>query len=169
MRNVFKLFLFVLFIATNSFAQEPDSDTMLQYSNDTLSASQFDMLDIETAIKQFELNHLNIEADERIRTILEIQKEESIQKGGFAGYRVQLYQGSKDEAYKIAANFMQRYPDNRVYIKFSTPDFRVRVGDFRTRSEAIRLKYQIEKNFPNPFIVEDIINFPDLVFSEENK
>jgi hypothetical protein len=75
---------------------------------------------------------------------------------------VQIYQGEKDRAYDFKSVFLRKYPDYKVYVLFKTPDFRVRVGDFRTRSEAIKLKYLIEKDFPNSFIVEDFINFPAL-------
>jgi hypothetical protein len=92
---------------------------------------------------------------------------ESIRKGGIDGFRLQLFQGSKDEAYQIKSNFLKKYPNYQVYVLFQTPDFKVRVGDFRNRTETIHLKYSIEKDFPNPFIVEDVINFPELEQKEE--
>lgn len=110
-------------------------------------------------------DHLTINSDSRINLLLEIQQEESIRKGGMDGYRIQIYQGTKDEAYQLKSKFLSLYPkfpENEVYVKFQTPDFKVRIGDFRTRSEAINLKYKIIRNFPSPLIVEDIINFPDI-------
>lgn len=109
-------------------------------------------------------NHLTIISDSRIDKLLEIQKEESIRKATIAGYRLQIYQGTKkDYAYQLKARFLSKFPDYKVYVLFQTPEFRVRIGDFRSRSEAIKLKYLIEKDFPNPFIVEDNINFPDII------
>lgn len=107
-------------------------------------------------------NHLTINSDSRINNLLEIAYEENSRTNGVSGYRVQIYKGGKKEADKIRTNFLRAYPDLDVYLIFQTPDFRVRVGDFRTRSEAIKIEHQIEKKFPNPIIVDDIINFPKL-------
>ncbi|HOO83918.1 MAG TPA: SPOR domain-containing protein [Prolixibacteraceae bacterium] len=110
-------------------------------------------------------DHLTIISDSRIDDLLAIHKEECIRKKGIDGYRVQIFQGSMDEAYRVKAKFLSTYPDfpeKSVHVKFLTPDFRVRLGDFRNRSEAINLKYKIITDFPNPFIVEDIIDFPEI-------
>ena len=40
--------------------------------------------------------------------------------------------------------------------------FKVRVGDFRTKIEAIKLFQSISKEFPGAYFVPDVINFPDL-------
>jgi hypothetical protein len=51
---------------------------------------------------------------------------------------------------------------------FRTPDFKVRVGDFRTRNEALALKEQIKKSYPNAFLVKDIIQFPKLYTDKQS-
>jgi hypothetical protein len=107
-------------------------------------------------------NHLTINSDTTIHLLLQIKKEESLRKGGIDGYRVQIYQGPKDGADRVYSKFLAYYPDYKIYKIFTGPDFKVRVGDCRERSEAIYLKYLIEKEFPNPMIVEDVINFPEL-------
>jgi hypothetical protein len=106
--------------------------------------------------------HLIINSDSRVDTLIQIQREESIRKGGFDGFRVQIFQGTKDAAYQVKAKFISNYENIKVYVLFQSPDFKVRVGDFRTRSEAIKLKYLIMNEFPAGYIVEDFINFPDL-------
>lgn len=123
-------------------------------------AGQNDSLDCQNR-----WNHLTIISDSRIDDLLAIHKEECLRKKGIDGYRVQIFQGSMDEAYRVKARFLSTYPDfpeKNVHVKFLTPDFRVRIGDFRNRSQAINLKYKIITDFPNPFIVEDIIEFPEI-------
>jgi len=53
-----------------------------------------------------------------------------------------------------------------LYVKFIAPVFRVRVGDFRTKNEALKLLKNIQKDYPGAFIVPDIIDFP--VLKSEN-
>ena len=107
-------------------------------------------------------DHLTINSDSRINKLLEIRKEENVRKGGIDGFRLQIFQGAKDEAYRLKSKFLAKYPDQKIYVFFQTPDFKVRIGDFRDRTEAIHLQYLIDRDFPNSLIVEDVINFPEL-------
>ena len=114
-------------------------------------------------------DHLTINSDSRINKLLEIRKEESL-RNGMAGYRLQIFQGtSREKASQLKSKFLAKYPDQKIYILFQTPDFKVRIGDFRTRSEAIHLQYLIDKDFPNSLIVEDVINFPELKKENDTK
>ena len=156
------LSLVIIVFVQNIFAQQ--LPTVNPYSSETNSqlGQNADTLTTNPPESKSDWTHLTINSNSKIEELLSIQKEESIRKGGMDGYRLQIYQGKKDEAYQIKARFLSFYPNQRIYVTFQTPDFKVRVGDFRTRSEAINLKYEIKNNFPNPFIVEDIINFPEL-------
>jgi hypothetical protein len=157
-------FLLVLsvMIVQLAVAQQKTTPPTYMPVNDAIFHSENEPNSFKLETKTEGWDHLTIISDSRIKDILEIQREESIRKRGFDGYRVQLYQGTKDGADKVKAKFLSLYPDHRVYDPFITPDFRVKVGDFRTRSEAISFKYKLIKDFPNPYIVVDVINFPDL-------
>ncbi len=106
--------------------------------------------------------NLIINSDSRIDTLIQIHKEENQRKAGIDGYRVQIFQGNKESAYQAKAKFLILHEDLKVYILFQSPDFRVRVGDFRTRSEALKVKHMIENQFSSTFVVEDEINLPEL-------
>jgi len=92
------------------------------------------------------------------------------EKNGYAGmdgFRIQIYYSSnrnaRDESGKARAEFMIKFPDIVSYPLFAEPGYyKIRVGDFRTRTEATRLFLLISKVFPDAYIVPDIINFPDL-------
>lgn len=107
-------------------------------------------------------DHLTIISDSRIDTLLSVYREERNRKGTIDGYRVQIFSGKKEDAFNINSRFRAEFPGYDVHIKFSPPDFYVRVGDFRTRSEAVKLKYLIMGQYADPFIVEDQINYPKL-------
>jgi hypothetical protein len=86
---------------------------------------------------------------------------------GMDGFRIQIYSSSnrnaKDESKKANADFMSKFPDIKSYPLFAQPGYyKIRVGDFRTKTEATRLFLIISKVFPDSYIVPDIINFPDL-------
>lgn len=166
MRRLVILVVILAVISQLTTAQQRTTPVTYVPVNDTLYflGDETNTFDLKTETGGWD--HLTIISDKRINDLLDIQREESIRKGGIDGFRVQIYQGrSLEEAEKIKARFLLQYPDfaaDRVYIRFPSPDFRVRVGDFRTRSEAIHMKYKIARNFPNPYIVDDVINFPEL-------
>lgn len=82
------------------------------------------------------------------------------------GYRIQLFMESGNAALtaaeEIKEKFKEKHDDIPAYITFGEPYYRVRVGDFRTRLEAIKFLDQIERYYPQAWVVKDKINFPDL-------
>jgi hypothetical protein len=78
------------------------------------------------------------------------------------GYRVQLSFGKKEEVNQLRISFLQKYPDQSAYISYLQPNFRLRAGDFRTRMEAEQFKHKIIMDYPNCYIVQDVIELPKL-------
>lgn len=82
---------------------------------------------------------------------------------GIPGYRVQIFFGSKrKDALGVKADFLEKYPDIDAYTTYDEPYFKVRVGDFRTQLKAQKLHKEISGDFPNAFIVNDLISMPFL-------
>ena len=79
------------------------------------------------------------------------------------GYRVQIasFSGtsSKANAFDLRDRFSADYPEVQVYIVFDEPNFKVKVGDFRTRLEAYAFLQKI-KEFYKGYITKDNIS-PD--------
>lgn len=81
----------------------------------------------------------------------------------FKGYRVQIYSGpNKKEAKQVRARFLQRYRDVKTHQTFDAPNFKIRVGDFETRLEAVRLRNEIREYFPNCYIVPDVLEVSNI-------
>jgi hypothetical protein len=116
--------------------------------------------------------HLNIIQDPAIDTLINRyilgnkNLEEKNGYSGMEGFRIQIYAGAtrnaREESNKIRAEFMEKFPDIVSYPLFAEPGYyKIRVGDFRTKTEATRLFLMISNVFPGAYIVPDIINFPD--------
>ena len=88
--------------------------------------------------------------------------------GKMVGFYVQICSesGSKsrERAENARAMFLSKYPKVSAYVFFKEPNFRVRVGDFRTRAEARGFKEQIQGTFPQSFVVKDEVKFPKHIF-----
>jgi len=87
----------------------------------------------------------------------------NVEKETIKGYRVQIhFGGERKKTEKIRAEFLQHYPEISAYELYQQPNFKVRVGDFRTRLEAQKFLKQLAGEFPSAFIVTDDINLPKL-------
>ena len=77
------------------------------------------------------------------------------------GYRVQIasFSGinSKVSAFNLRDRFLLDYPSVQAYIVFDEPNFKVKVGDFRTRLEAYAFLQQIKETYKG-YIIKDNIN-----------
>ena len=110
--------------------------------------------------------------DSRIDTLLQRHIVVNKRRNGLEGYRLEIFFNSdhnaREKALEVKTEFLKRYPDLDAYIQFQAPNFRVRIGNFRTKSEALKVKERIKQYYPNAFRVDDIIQYPELI-TEENK
>ncbi|HYQ57157.1 MAG TPA: SPOR domain-containing protein [Draconibacterium sp.] len=110
------------------------------------------------------LEGLNVNRDARLDKMLKWDIEKNQKREGMSGYRVEIFFSSslnaREQARNIKTEFLTKYPDFPVEIKFIAPNFRVRVGNFRTKNEALKLYKQVQDDYPAAFIVPDVIKFP---------
>jgi hypothetical protein len=82
------------------------------------------------------------------------------------GYRIQIFFdsgiNSSDRAKQARDEFLFLYPDIPAYVSWKAPNYRVRVGDYRSRLEAENMLQTILIGYPNAWVIKDEINFPIL-------
>jgi hypothetical protein len=80
------------------------------------------------------------------------------------GFRIQVFSdsgnNSKNRAQAVQDEFQARYPGMGVYLTFKSPNYKVRIGDFRTKLDAQRFLIALTADYPNAFIIADQINLP---------
>jgi hypothetical protein len=75
------------------------------------------------------------------------------------GYKVQIFFGSdRREAYAQQAKFKDLYPESDAYLSYNTPNYRVKVGNFRTRAQAQSFLNELKQSFQTLFIFSEKIN-----------
>ena len=81
-----------------------------------------------------------------------------------AGYRVRIFfdnkQSARLESEEALKKFESMYHGIRAYRTYANPYFKVTVGDFRTKSEAMELLSKIKSIFPAAFVVKENISYP---------
>lgn len=76
------------------------------------------------------------------------------------GYRVQVFLGDRTKAEETRRQFMTHHTDTPAYLSYLAPNFRVRVGDLRTRLEADKLRDALREEYPGLYVVPDEIEPP---------
>lgn len=81
-----------------------------------------------------------------------------------SGYRVRIFfdnrQTARAESEAALKRFESIFHEVSAYRSYANPYFKVTVGDFRTKSEAMELLERIKHEFPSAFVVKENINFP---------
>lgn len=114
-------------------------------------------------ILKFGLAQTVYKQDERIDKLVQTHIQNCEKKETISGYRVQIhFGGEREKAKEIKSKFLQQYPEISAYEIYHQPNFKIRVGDFRTRLEAQKFLKEIHTVFTSSFIVTDEINFPKL-------
>lgn len=77
------------------------------------------------------------------------------------GYRIQIYSNSgpaaRENAVTQQSAFLKKHQSTPSYTKWSYPNWVVRVGDFRTKLEALEFHLAIRELYPASFIIGDEI------------
>lgn len=109
------------------------------------------------------------DADVQVRQSQEImnsmrQHIASNSKRTSSGYRVRIFfdnkQTARTESEKTLKRFKELFPEVAAYRIYANPYFKVTVGNFRTKSEAMALLTRIKGAFPSAFVVKESIEYP---------
>lgn len=145
-----------LFALTSLFGQESGSDWRVYKPGkrqDTAKVAK------EQSKRPVQEGKIDVVVDPRILLMDSLKRENPTP---MEGYRVQIFFGSRADAQKMRGEFLRSYPDIPVYISYLAPNFRLRVGDFRTKMECEKLKKEIQDDYRGCYIVKDEIQLPAL-------
>jgi hypothetical protein len=109
---------------------------------------------------------IEINTDSNIRRLLDTYAQLLLEYPGMNGYRIQIFfdsgNSSKQAAMSAKRTFETRFPDVETYISFEEPNYKIRVGNFRTKLDAEGCLKKIASMYPNAFVVPDFIEFPKI-------
>tara|TARA_B100001093_G_scaffold520525_1_gene617685 strand:- start:6061 stop:6453 length:393 start_codon:yes stop_codon:yes gene_type:complete len=94
-----------------------------------------------------------------------VLKYETILKntGGINGWRLQLkFKAKESEIIKIKLKFIKLFPNIPVFLEYQEPYYRIRVGNCRTKLEALKIKNLIKHHFSDTYPVPEIISITKL-------
>ncbi len=163
------VFLILLFMTSSllvySQETEPVRDTVVVAPKPPLLDSTLLNKNIFSVLKETgpSMNRVTIDQNPNIESLLQRHITNSAGRK-ITGYRVRLFfdnkQDARNKSEAIAGQFASQFPEIRVYSTYEKPFFKVTVGDFRTKSEAMQLLRKIEGEYRSVFLVKETINYP---------
>lgn len=108
---------------------------------------------------QFSVSGQNKEGEVRIETsahvdeMLAQKKDYNKSLESYKGFKIQIYYGSEKECYELKDEFSSLFPDIATSIIFSTPQWKLQVGNYRTRLDADRAIINIKKEYPGAIVL----------------
>ena len=144
------IIVLILFLASPVFSQTTTTPTIISTLNQPKEGK----------------GEMKINQNQQIGELLQKHIEINKRTNTIQGFRIRIYsdvgQNAKTMGLNTKANFLTLYPDIPAYFVYHNPYFKVYIGDFRTKSEALKVYKNIKKSFPKAFIISDKINPPKL-------
>lgn len=69
------------------------------------------------------------------------------------GYRIQIYYGNETKARKYLNKFKIDFPKVYTKLLYKSPEWKVQVGNYKTRLEADKAKLKFEESFSNIIVI----------------
>lgn len=92
---------------------------------------------------------VSVNQDEDIETLIRLKKD--VNKT-LVNYRIQIFNGNRPDAEKVRLEFRKVFSEWSTDMRFETPNYKIWVGNFKTRLEADRALVRIKKEFKSAFI-----------------
>jgi len=146
--------IILLFLSLNLFSQ----------LNTDQSSNQDIFYKLE--INEEGLGEVVIFQDMRINELIYKSVEHNKQKGGISGFRIRIFSNlgnsAREQSQATKARFYELFPEIAIHREYESPYFKVYVGDYRTRVDALKDFKRIKRYFPSAFIVPSKIDYPNL-------
>jgi hypothetical protein len=97
-----------------------------------------------------------------VHNILSLYQARAKKHPQIAGYRLQIFNGRKDDCLSQRGKFLRAHPQKQAYLLYEVPEYKTQVGNFRSRLEAEAFLNQIIDAFPGSFIISTKIDQPPL-------
>lgn len=141
------LFIAFLFVAQRGLAQVDPRGAM-----DSRSAAQVDSGTV-VVVKDSRVDLL-------VRKQIEINEETTRDsRRNMPGFRIQVINSpDRNKVFAAKAKVYQEFPDLKPYLLYQAPNYKLKVGNFKTQDEAEEMQKQLGRLFPSGlYIIRDVI------------
>ena len=123
-----------------------------------LTTSKFIFFTIVLSIPTSKLlaqdQNINIRQDPKFEQLLNEKRKINSSTAVNERYKIQIFSGESEKAKKALNDCKQEFRDLDGTIVFNTPNYKVWIGDFRTRIEAEKYLVEIKKKYDNVLLIK---------------
>ncbi|MDG5800961.1 SPOR domain-containing protein [Marinilabiliaceae bacterium ANBcel2] len=102
---------------------------------------------------------ITIRQSSDLQNLVKLFIDQNRSADGVEGYRIQLYSGTgaeaRREAAEIRSKVLGQFEDEHILVEYNAPFWRVRVGAYRHKHEALPTMQRLSEKFPSCYIVRD--------------
>jgi len=110
--------------------------------------------------------------DQLVHKQIEINEETTRDsRRSMPGYRIQVLNSpDRNKVFAAKTKIYQQFPDLKPYLLYQPPNYKLRVGNFRTQEEAEDFEKQLTRLFPSGlYVIRDTIEVVPESWKEEGK
>ena len=100
-------------------------------------------------------NNQSINQDSSIYKLLRLKTDYNKKIFESSFYTIQIYYGDLKEADSISKAFSEEFKEIKTSLIFETPNYKVRVGNFKTIIDASKNLEKIKRKFRGAFILKN--------------
>lgn len=98
--------------------------------------------------------NVTVSQDPKFAQLLNEKRKSNVSITANDRYKIQIFSGDSENAKKTLRGFKQEFTDTDGTIVFNTPNYKVWVGNFKTRIEAERNLIDIRKKYKNVLLIK---------------
>jgi hypothetical protein len=97
--------------------------------------------------------NITVKQDSKFEQLLNEKRKTNVSNTVNDRYKIQIFSGDSEKAKNTLNQFRQEFSDLDGTIIFFTPNYKVWVGNFKTRIEAERNLIEIRKSYSNAHLI----------------
>lgn len=101
-----------------------------------------------------QLGNITVKQDSKFEKLLNEKRKTNISNAVNDRYQIQIFSGESEKAKNILNEFRQEFKDTDGTIFFFTPNYKVWIGNYKTRIEAERNLIEIRKKYANVHLIK---------------
>ena len=98
--------------------------------------------------------NIRVNQDSKFEQLLNEKRKTNVSNTVNDYYKIQIFSGDSEKAKKTLNDFKQEFRDIDGTIVFFTPNYKVWVGNFKTRIEAEQNLIEIKKRYSNLHLIK---------------
>lgn len=99
-------------------------------------------------------SNLEVNQDPKFEQLLNEKRKINTNLSYSDRYKIQIFNGASEGAKKTLSDFRQEFKNTDGTIIFNTPNYKVWVGNYRTRMEAERNLMDMKRKYKNVFLIK---------------